>query len=184
MALSDTLHPLARQFLDASKEFGYILAIPLCRAVVQRSPFRCVTWAFALVETEIKKVTDVAEVADALALVREGLATPNANLLSRLDEAGWRAWACDFNYDTAPFYAHRAASGLAWAMMGAIIGKTRCEFESRFCGIKCNAENAQDFGVGYTARECERALGIVFSKSPDGWLKVAQAFNTEMENPE
>jgi hypothetical protein len=27
-------------------------------------------------------------------------------------------------------------------------------------------------------------LGIVFSKSPEGWLKVAQAFTIEMERAE
>jgi hypothetical protein len=184
MTTPETLHPLARQFLEKSTEFGYALAIPLCREIAQRSPFRCVTWTLALVESEITKITDHAAVADALAVVRESLANPSENLLPRLDAAAWQAWACDFNYDSAPFYAHRAASGLAWATMGAIIGLCRCQFESQFIGIKSNAENADDYAVGYVARECERALGIVFSKSPEGWLRVAKSFTLEMEKPE
>ncbi len=137
-----------------------------------------------MVEPEIVKATNVREVADTIALVREGLANPYENLLPRLDEAGWRAWACDFNYDSAPFYAHRAASRLAWATMGAIIGAGRCEFESQFIGLKCNAENAHDFAVELAAEQCNGALGIVFSKSPEGWLKVAQVFTIELERAE
>ena len=181
---SEILHPLARQFVEKSTEFGYALAIPLCREIARRSPLHCVEWTRDLVEAEIIKATNCREMADALAAVRESLASPSENQLPRLDELAWRAWACDFDYDSAPFYAHRAASGLAWATMGAIIGLCQCQFESQFIGIKCNAENAQDYAVGYTARECERALGIVFSKSPDGWLKVAQAFTLEMKKAE
>ena len=137
MTIRDTPHPLARQFLEKSKEFGYILALPLCREIARRSPLRCVTWAVELVEPEITKVTDRTEVADALAVVREGLANPSEDLLPRMDEAAWRVWACDFDYASAPFYAHRAASGLAWATMGAIIGTGKCKFESQFIGLKC-----------------------------------------------
>jgi len=184
MTTPEILHPLARQFIEKSTEFGYALAIPLCREVAKRSPLRCVTWTLALVDSEITKVTDRAEVADALAIVREGLANPSENLLPRLDGAAWKAWACDFNYDAAPFYAHRAASGLAWATMGAIIGLCRRGFESQFIGIKCNAEEAHEYGVGVAAEQCNRALGIVFCKSPEGWLKVATAFTLEMEKAE
>ena len=184
MTTPDTLHPLARQFLENSAEFGYALAIPLCREIAQRSPLRCVMWTLALVEAEIIKATNRTEVADALAVVREGVANPSENLLPHLDEAAWRAWACDCDYDAAPFYAHRAASRLAWATMGAIIGAGRCDFESQFIGLKCNAENAHDFAVEVSAEQCNGALGIVFSKSREGWLKVAQAFTMEMEKPE
>jgi hypothetical protein len=144
MTTPDTMHPIARQLLEKSKEFGYILAIPLCRELARRNPLRCVTWTLALVESEITKVTDRAEVADALARVREGLANPSANLLARLNELAWRTWACDFDYDSAPFYAHRAASRLAWATMGANIGEGRCAFESQFIGLTTCSKSDDD----------------------------------------
>jgi len=116
--------------------------------------------------------------------VREGLTNPSESMLPRLDDAARRAWRRHFDYQSTTFHAHRAASGLAWATMGAIIATVRCQFQSLFVGIQCNAENAQEYGVGLVARECERALAIVFSKAPDGWLKVAQSFTAEMEKPE
>jgi hypothetical protein len=177
MTTPATLHPLAQHFLANSKEFGYILAIPLCREMARRSPLHCVTWAHSLVEAEITRVADRVEVADALTLVREGLANPNVNLLSRLDEAASRVWACNCNCNSAPIYTHRAASGLVWATMAAIIATSDLPFDSQHNTMKCNAEGA----VAIVARESERALGIVFSTSAEGWLKVAQAFTLEME---
>ena len=184
MTIPDTLHPLARLFLEKSEEFGYILAIPLCREIARRSPLRCVSWTLDLVEAEMIRAANCREMDDALAVVREGLTNPTENLLPRLDEAAWRAWACDFDYNAASFYAHRAASGLAWATMGAIIGLHGCAFESRYGGVMSKTENAQDIAIGHTARECERALGIVFSKSPEGWRNVAQALTLEIEKVE
>jgi hypothetical protein len=68
--------------------------------------------------------------------------------------------------------------------MGAIIGLGQCEFESPFVSIKCSVEEAHNYGVSLAANECNRALGIVFSKSPERWLKVAQAFTLELERAE
>jgi hypothetical protein len=177
MAESSELHPVAAESLHVSAAVGYFVTLKMASELAGRDPAACTRWVFEIVEPEIRRVTSVDEVLRALVLVQSTLKQPSSSALPELDQVAWSAWTCDFDYSTAPFYAHRAASRLAWAAMGLAAYTHDCRYQSRYLGGEIGGCKQ---GLEMVISQCACVLGMTFSDNEDGRLMVARSFSSVM----
>jgi hypothetical protein len=175
-AMVQVLHPTAKALLDHFAASQFFRSDPLCAALAERDPLRCLRWAVGLVEHRVRLSSPPDLIAQTLSAIQRAIGSISPDHLPELDDLAWRSWSSD-SFDAALPYLQRAVARLGWATMCLIRRSTGSAFSSQYTGLQFpNGETE----LRELVAQCAMALDISYTDTLDGRMLVAFTFSREM----